>query len=420
MSKFKVGNSVKFDTFNEENAKSFGYEPRKAYEVVHVFDVAKTLKIINENGVSHTFDFERFELVESKPTKNQRITALENEASDLGKRTKVLEQEVAELKVIVHQLRKPSTDVQEALGKADWERGEVEGVIEFEGKQYKKVDREAREGDVVLFNYKGHENTHVQVNKPYLVNYVDGGALGHHDGTTTSIYSFDIYAWGRTPENVDVYELIEDEIKYPPFVIPEPAPVKSPNEKRAEMIEKAKVFLEQSKTSVSGKSLDGPNKGQFETFEAVYSVREPGINKTACEAEFIVIEEKRKVICLLRGVNTKKVYHRGFAKCMPSDVFNEHIGKAIALGRALGLDVSEFEQAVQPTEKVVGMQVLYNDNGKDYNVTLHPNKMGSSYSFFNGTSAIKSHVGEHSKIINDTNAQYDFVLVGPAPVEELF
>lgn len=49
-----------------------------------------------------------------------------------------------------------------------------------------------------------------------------------------------------------------------------------------------------------------------------------------------------------------KLKSKGIAKCSPHDVFNEHIGKTIALGRALGKDVSEFENAVQPTEPVVG------------------------------------------------------------------
>lgn len=47
----------------------------------------------------------------------------------------------------------------------------------------------------------------------------------------------------------------------------------------------------------------------------------------------------------------KKFAH---ARCHPNDVFNEDIGKAIAVGRLRKLNVSEFENAVQPTDVVVG------------------------------------------------------------------
>ena len=46
----------------------------------------------------------------------------------------------------------------------------------------------------------------------------------------------------------------------------------------------------------------------------------------------------------------------GYSKCHPQEVKNDFIGKAIALGRAKHINVSEFEQAVQPDEVVVGME----------------------------------------------------------------
>ena len=48
-------------------------------------------------------------------------------------------------------------------------------------------------------------------------------------------------------------------------------------------------------------------------------------------------------------------YARGIAKAAPDDCFNVHIGKAIALHRALGLEVpDEYLNAPQPTEVRVG------------------------------------------------------------------
>ena len=78
-----------------------------------------------------------------------------------------LEELADEMKVIVHQLRVPSTVTQEEIDKAEWQRGEVEGVIEFEGQQYKKVDREAREGDVVICkNQMNTDLTPIKMVKP--------------------------------------------------------------------------------------------------------------------------------------------------------------------------------------------------------------------------------------------------------------
>jgi hypothetical protein len=78
------------------------------------------------------------------------------------------------------------------------------------------------------------------------------------------------------------------------------------------------------------------------------------------QVEFIVNKEKRTVVALLDGLYCsigKKL--RGIAKCAPGDCFNVHIGKAIALRRALGLEVpAEYLTAPQPTEVRVG-DVIY-------------------------------------------------------------
>ncbi|KUP31121.1 hypothetical protein AU387_15800 [Bacillus halotolerans] len=74
-----------------------------------------------------------------------------------------------------------------------------------------------------------------------------------------------------------------------------------------------------------------------------------------CDVEFVINRDKRTVVTLLRGVRTGFVYAKGIAKAAPSDCFNVHIGKAIALRRALGLAVpDEYLNAPQPTEVRVG------------------------------------------------------------------
>lgn len=116
----------------------------------------------------------------------------------------------------------------------------------------------------------------------------------------------------------------------------------TPNEQRKAVIERAKAFVAKH-TEKSGKAFisEGVSFGRY-----------------VCDVQFIVNIEKRVVTLLAKGVNSGKVHAKAIAKCAPDDVFNADIGKAIALGRALGLDVGEFENAVKPTEVVVGMRVL--------------------------------------------------------------
>lgn len=113
-------------------------------------------------------------------------------------------------------------------------------------------------------------------------------------------------------------------------------PKKSANELRKEAIEKAEDFI-----------------GEVLSNDVYNSV-------------FIVNEDKRTVVALVKGLFSGRVYRKGIAKCAPSDVFNVHIGKAIALGRAYGLDTTEFEQAPQPDEVVPGMEVIRFNKHGDY------------------------------------------------------
>lgn len=299
----------------------------------------------------------------TKQTKKQRITALENE--------------VAELKLIVHELRgkksiEPSTT------------NTVEDIIEFEGQQYRKVDRKAREGDVVMQDVE-HS---AWMEKGHFYRVLSEGKVFLGKGVETILYT----GWnGRTVDTVNVYELIESK------------PL-TPNQQRAAIIEKAKQFVEENKVI--------RNHGDIEM--KVY------INKKTLnwvDAEFIVNEKKRTVDCLLRWTKDKSLDGRGIAKCNPNDVFNEHIGKAIALGRALGLDVSEFEQAVQPTVAIGQLLARknnkynhtrwkvddLNDTGK--NLTIIDNEFES----LNGETADGGYLPEETwyKIINDTNAIYE-------------
>lgn len=166
---------------------------------------------------------------------------------------------------------------------------------------------------------------------------------------------------------------------------------KSANELRAEIIEKAKEFV------------DGLRNDKTIAWAEYHRY---GVN-----ASFIVNTDKRIVVALLVGENTGLIRAKGIAKCNPSDVFNEHIGKAIALGRALGKDVSEFENAVQPT-KVVQGQVITWKLDEEKALYRIDNKTGNQFNFTEIKSNEKHHnyeyreIEKYTNIVDDTNVQY--------------
>lgn len=94
--------------------------------------------------------------------------------------------------------------------------------------------------------------------------------------------------------------------------------------------------------------------------------------------QYVVNAEKRTVVCLAWRVDHGYIDSRGIAKCAPSDCFNANIGKAIALRRALGLDVpSEYLTAPQPTKVRVGDVVEYSPT--DTNVRVVGNNGDFEY-----------------------------------------
>lgn len=67
-------------------------------------------------------------------------------------------------------------------------------------------------------------------------------------------------------------------------------------------------------------------------------------------AEFVVNRNKRIVVCTLKDRYSGEVRSKGVAHCSPDDCFNIHIGKAIALRRALQTDVPKYyTNAPDPT-----------------------------------------------------------------------
>ncbi|UXO88814.1 hypothetical protein [Bacillus safensis] len=89
--------------------------------------------------------------------------------------------------------------------------------------------------------------------------------------------------------------------------------------------------------------------------QAKRDVEDLTIRHFVAKHDFIVNAGKRTVVALRRSWIDGRILRRGIAKCTPVDCFNVHIGKAIVLRRALGLEVpAEYLNVPQPTEVRVG------------------------------------------------------------------
>ncbi|MBE3649171.1 hypothetical protein GXB80_16415 [Paenibacillus polymyxa] len=118
--------------------------------------------------------------------------------------------------------------------------------------------------------------------------------------------------------------------------------LKTPQQRRDEIVERAKADVADL---LSHNYPDAAVAGVW--------LSERGWITVTDECEFTVNRKKRAVVALIRELETgkKNVILRGIARCAPSDVFNAHIGKAISLRRALGLEVpAEYLSVPQPTE----------------------------------------------------------------------
>lgn len=128
--------------------------------------------------------------------------------------------------------------------------------------------------------------------------------------------------------------------------------IKTPQQIRDEIVERAKADVKAL--------LNTPEYG-IEALDGAYISYIPHIHRV----KFVINRDKRTIVALVQDRRTDKLRLRGIAKCAPNDVFNAHIGRAIALRRALGLEVpTEYLNAPNPTEVRVGDVV---DEIKYYN-----------------------------------------------------
>lgn len=262
------------------------------------------------------------------------------------------------LRVYGWDITKPKIEVFEVVKESN--------IVTYDGLKLRKVNRVGRESD------------YVKIIKPWDSDLKTGGfyKIERVDGEL-GIKDDDGFFWEGDHEDfefVETYEVIDVQAEKLPF----PSIELTANQKRAKLIEKAKKFVEE---------------------HAV----------TSHIVEFIVNRKKRTVVVLIKEYETGKVVARGIAKCAPGDVFNQWIGKAIALARAIEIGVpNEFFEAVQPNKIVVGMIIEYKD-GRIAEV-INDNYVGGIDADAQTYLSTAREYEYHARIIDDTNAKYDEVI----------
>ncbi|MFJ7982356.1 hypothetical protein ACIQ1D_19020 [Lysinibacillus xylanilyticus] len=117
-----------------------------------------------------------------------------------------------------------------------------------------------------------------------------------------------------------------------------------------------------SETKTEKVETTNPNKTRKETIEVAKKLVENNKQVVSkcyrVDVTYVVNEEKRTVVAIGRGYNSGIVRFKAVAKCNPNDVFNAHIGKAIALGRLVDIDITEFVEVPQPVGIVAGQEVV--------------------------------------------------------------
>ena len=170
------------------------------------------------------------------------------------------------------------------------------------------------------------------------------------------------------------------------------APKQTPNQRRADVIKRAQAYVEKYEGDEGVERGVGNSTARLHMYETDFTVK--GGKVTAV------------VYRLFTGHGREsRPHHVGRAVCSEGDVFNAIIGKAIAIGRALGVDIpQEFFDAPNPTEVVVGQIVRDRVGGlyawDDYKVE----KIEGTLAF---DSKMQYASFQNLAIIDDTDAVYE-------------
>lgn len=161
-----------------------------------------------------------------------------------------------------------------------------------------------------------------------------------------------------------------------------------------ELVKRLEYKKELTRNKLSRKDVVLKARNEIETlryYDDLYRIK----NGILVRSTFIENAEKRTVVCILKGHVTNDIYSKGIAKCDPDDVFNSDIGKAIALYRALGLDVPEYLYNAPKPEKAANGDII-KSNITGYIYTIDDNNC-----FKDGYTHSNSAVAHDCVILND-------------------
>lgn len=227
------------------------------------------------------------------------------------------------------------------------------GNILFNGVEYTQEERRAEVGDTI-----------------FIVNPWMARGYGLHDVLTIDYTDYPVVYAKNIPGGISQreYVVISPVRDNPNLLTRINAAINELNEIRRELLREATnnhppMADKQPPTPISRQAIVEKAKAdvvELEEIISVYPSQENGIGLVKKYGQltptFVINREKRTIVCLLfsKYALTERVA-RGIAKCTPDDCFNVHIGKAIALRRALGLDVPEaYLNAPQPEHAEVG------------------------------------------------------------------
>ncbi len=262
-------------------------------------------------------------------------------------------------------------------GRTFGEEQEVESVeetIEHEGLVLRKVEREARKGDYIrpLMHHQGSALNVKEIHGPVNENMSVGNRF---DDTDTNEYRVYESAFNRRRETIEVFEVValQDNGQLLPW---ESVPLKTANQQRAELIQRAREFWDANADDDFHCEVDKEKRTVF-----VYKVVSDGPKYSAIT---------------------------GLAICRTDEVFNEWIGMAIALARALEIDVpEEFLNAVQPDMFAVG-QVTRLYCGTLHTITrIEQHKARLCNDGFHWFRELNDGTPLAVTITDDTNAEYE-------------
>lgn len=298
------------------------------------------------------------------------------------------------------------------------QKSTAHGLVVHNGKVLVQVERKAREGDYVVF--EGLDSV-LTINGEFYEVYKNNELPCY--SPVERIGNLGVYGWQEECPNPKVYEVIGNLPQsnlvaeaFEPILIESgtkpPCKHMSANQKRARVIQMAKEFVEDQKTCHTGIVAKGnPHEGKIRTYKGIYK-RTQGNIAYLSNAEFI--RKGNRVTCLLKGVETSKVHFVGRAECHVDDVFNEHIGRAVALAKALDIVEQlppDILKAVQPNKVVVGQRVKTSND----EVFVHGFEKSSisertgilvDYLFGNREDGFTWLPNEGVDIIDDTDADY--------------